>query len=446
MDVHERELLEFADIFVPRRLSQFLATERWAPRPSRPYQQTWLHDAGDGSRVRAVHVPTDSALIDYAKRLNEAVYDIAAIYDWSLSELAERVASIQADLYFVRVRDASPDGTIPLHLAADVLDSVEKLVKAAANRANNPKASGKGRTSERVKEFLEDDLRMGHTKRGSFIITVAARLQDDRTAGAPELQQDGPDQDAPPEQLAGSTPAEATSQDVAIEASSDDVAPVVDDTAASLDFSRRVMTTLSRALSITQRHLTEGDDYIGFDEAVADGMLAPVVEAVEELSAIAMGGGVEMSFQWAPSLPQQEDVPDTVAFSSEALGRAPRTLERFRRQDEGDDPIDIAGFVVALEREEGDDVDSGEVVIQADVGGSVKKVRAELSGTDYEWAVVAHRQRLPFTVNGRLGKKGNRWAVLGPVTVDTSFLQAWQRRRIEALGGDAPEDIGPPEV
>lgn len=444
MDLHEKELAEFAGTFEPRRLSQFLATQRWAPRPSRPYQQTWLHDRGDGSRVRAVHIPTDSQLVDYAKRLNEAVCEIAGIYEWSLSELAERVASIQADVYFVRVQKASPDGTIPLHLAADVLDSVEKLVKAAANRTNNPNASGKGRTSERVKEFLEDDLRMGHTKRGSFIFTVAARLQD-RRAGVSGLSQGPSEQHAPPGQVESPESAEASSQD-AVEASSGNAPLLADETEVDLDFSRRVMTTLSRALSVTQRHLAEGDDFVGFDEAVANGMLAPVVEAVEELSAVAMGGGVEMSFQWAPSLPQRENVPDRVEFTAEALARAPQTLERFRRQDVGNDPTLVAGFVVALEREEGDDVDSGEVVIQGEVDGSIKKIRAELSGTDYEWAVVAHRKHLPFTVSGQLGKKGNRWALLGPVRVDTTFLQAWQRRRIEAMGGDAPEDIGPPEV
>lgn len=445
MALHEKELTEFADIFEPRRLSQFLATQHWAPRPSRPYQETWLHQPGDGLRARAVHIPTDSELIDYDKRLNEAVYEIAEIYEWSLGELAEKVASVQADLYFVRVRNASPDGTIPLHLAADVLDSVEKLVKAAANRTNNPNTSGKGRTSERVKEFLEDDLRMGHTKRGSFIITVAARLQEHVDVPTVELQ-DVLERDAPVGQLEEDVAVEPAGDDAVTTETSSEPSSLVSIAESQLDFSRRVMTTLSRALSVTQRHLAEGDDFLGFDEAVADGMLAPVVEAVEELSAIALGGGVEMSFQWAPSLPQVEGVPDKVEFTPEALGRAPQTLERFRRQEVGDDPTEVAGFVVALEREEGDGVDSGEVVIHASVGGSSRKIRTELSGTDYEWAVVAHRKHLPFTVSGQLGKKGNRWALLAPVTVDTTYLQAWQRRRIEAMGGDAPQDIDPPEV
>jgi hypothetical protein len=78
--------------------------------------------------------------------------------------------------------------------------------------------------------------------------------------------------------------------------------------------------------------------------------------------------------------------------------------------------------------------------------GDVRKVRVDLTGVDYVWAVVAHRKHLPFTVSGQLGKKKNRWALLGNVEADTLFLQAWQRRRIESMGGDAPETIVPPEV
>lgn len=417
MDTFERELREYADVFTPRFLSQFLGVHNWTVRPPRPFMQTWLNDPGTGTRISAVHLPTDETLVDYHKRLYEAVHDIASIYDLGVAELAEQVASIRADLYFVRIQGSAADGTIPFREAGNVLDSIEKLVRAAASRTGNPTTSGRGRTSERVKDFLDEDLRMGHTKRGSFIITVAARLQHTDPI------------DQPLNVREGAMESPARQQDM-----------------PEVDFSRRVMTTLSRALSVTQRHLSHADDFIGFDEAVEDGMLAPIVEAIDELAAVTNGGGIDMSFEWAPALPQSEQVPGHIVFSPAALERAPNVVRRFERREQLPEVENIFGFVVALEREQADNIDSGEVIVQVSAGGSTRKVRVELSGTDYRWAILAHSERLPFTVSGRLGKKGNRWALIDSVVVDTTYLQAWQRARIEKMGGDASAEIDPPAL
>ncbi|WP_280293252.1 hypothetical protein [Nocardia abscessus] len=50
------------------------------------------------------------------------------------------------------------------------------MMKAAATTADDPTHSQRGRRSAVVTNFLEDDIRLGHTKRGSFVFTVVTRL------------------------------------------------------------------------------------------------------------------------------------------------------------------------------------------------------------------------------------------------------------------------------
>ncbi|WP_148284199.1 hypothetical protein [Luteimicrobium xylanilyticum] len=342
-----------------------------------------------------------------------------------MGELAERVSAIRADLFFVRIARDSADGTIPLRQASGLIDSIEKMMKAAAIVTANPLAKGTGRTSERVRNFLDDDLRMGHTKRGSFIITIAARLHDDDIGH-------GADDPGAPEREGPAAANRVTRR----EGRADE---------PTIDFSRRVMTTLSRSLAVTRRHLDHSDDFVEFEEARESGMTAPIVEAIEEIATDSGGARVDMRFSWTSALPHEGLSEEPVIFTPTAIERAPRVIERFARSAGVPANTDVVGPVIGLSRDtRAAGEEEGDVIIQADVRGSVKKVGVTLSGNDYNWAIYAHRHRLPFTVSGILGKKSGRWWLLDDVEVDASFLIARQHDRIERLGGDAPEDPAAP--
>lgn len=428
----EQSLEEFGSVLTPRGLSQFLGVQSWAMKSRRSFMETWMHVPS--GRPEYIHIPTQPTDIDFNERLAEATKEIAAIYGWSVSELAEQVAAIRADLFFVRVAQVGQDGTIPLYRASEIIDSIEKMVKAAAVVTANPRATGRGRTSERVRHFLEDDLRMGHTKRGSFIITVAARLQDQGALVLPRVEQQPGDQghvevfvEAPPPNISVSSG----------EGSGDSSEP-------ELDFTRRVMTNLNQGLDATRRHLANDRDFVGFEDARAGGMSSPLVEAIEELGESASGGSFDMSFRWTPALPQREPVAETVEFSRPMVERAPAVIERFRRAQQPDVET-VVGPVVSLSRERlANDEETGEVVVLADVDGVTKRIGMTLSGNDYAWAIYAHQNRYPFTATGLLGKKGRRWWLLDEVEPDTSFLMQRRREYIERQGGDAPDLVEPP--
>lgn len=407
---------EVADILSPASLHQFLAVQAWTLHSQASFMETWVH-ADEASRpVNIVHLPRERDSVDFERRLVEAAQEVAQAFDWSLSQLAEQVASVHADIFYVRVRSSASDGTIPLHQASATIDAIEKMVKSAAIITNNPNARGTGRTSERVSSFLSDDLRMGHTRRGSFIITVAARLQ--------ARSQDLVDPAATPERT-----------ELSIEAT----VPVDDLPTRELDFTRRVMTTLSRSLDVTSKYLRHDDDFVDLDTAEDAGMTVPIVAAIEEIARQGTSSALDLKFEWSPVLEQQPEVAREITFEPPQVEKIPATIERMKRTTEPSDVLDVVGPVVSLSREQGGSADAGEVHVLADVDGYTRKIGIDLTGVAYDWAIYAHRHHLPFSVSGVLDKVSNRWRIVDRLTVNTEFLQRYQADRIERLTGERPE-------
>lgn len=380
------DLNEYGEILTHANLAQFLATQEWALRGDYNHDQVWL-PSQPGERVVPVLLPREPTFSDYTRRLQEAVHDIAQAFGWRIAELAEQVAAIHADLFFVRVDQSSADGTIPFHQAANLLDGIEQMVRSAALTAYNPASGGRGgRVPTVVKDFMNDDLRMGHTKKGSFIITVAARL----------------------ETSAADTSAPAT------------------DIGSKASFTRQVMTQLAQSVEATRKFTQRGDDFVDLEQALQIGMRLPLVRALHDMGD---GDGVralDMSFEWAASEPQLEGVPERVVLQRETIDLLPAVEKRLLRRFEPA-TITVVGPVTELKRsnaESGETDDThGEIVVRGDVNGRLSRITVPLSGDDYDWAIQAHRRRLPFTVSGELGRKGNSWRLDEPIAVDHSFLE-----------------------
>ena len=389
----------FSEVITGPNLAQFLAVKNWTCQADRTVDQVWTPPSAEGERIRPVLVPREPSFVDYEKRLLEASEAIASRYGWHISELAQEVAAIRADLFFLRVNQDSMDGTIPLGQAASLLENIDVMVRSAAVTTHNPQSSGRGQLPAIVRQFMADDLRMGHTKRGSFIITVAARLDIDDT----------------------SQPRESTTPDAA-ERVSDDEEAVEPPRIAS--FTRQVMTTLARSLVAVREQATGGELSESLDAAAERGMRLPIVRALEGIVAGDGLQSVDMTFEWAASEPQLEELPTSVVVDRPVIDALPDLEQRLTRAHV---PIreTIVGPVAELKRSDDQPEvgESGEIVVSAEVEGRVRRVTIPLAGNDYDWAIRAHRARLPFTATGELGKRGNIWRLMEPIEVDRSFLE-----------------------
>lgn len=401
-----------------RTLNSFLADRHWAVHSTAKGSRTWVQDSGEGESLRVVRVPVDRSLVDYERMLWEAAQAVANYYHVNLAELSELAASVNSDLFYVRVDKDSRDGTIPLKQAKALLESIEKMVRGAAVATHSPWSSGRGKTSAAVKDFLESDVRMGHTKPGSFIITIAARLQQEELRLEHELV-DPPQPNSP----------EPAPEDQAVHSE-----PVI-------DFSRRVMTTLSQSLDASRRHLASDETYIGLDTAQAGGMSHALIEAIETIGSAEGVSQVDLTFDWADSLPQDENVPNAISFSREEIAKIPRVRERLATAESLVQQR-VIGPVVELKRglQRADEEDEGDVVISAEILGRVRRVTVSLSGSDYDWAIYAHQKHLPFIVSGELSKKNQSWWITRVDRVDTRELARFAKEGSLAYLSEDPQE------
>jgi hypothetical protein len=386
---------EYAEVLDDAALAQFLGAHDWTIQQDRDYRQVWTHPVSGSERPFIIQLPRNGSLIDYDRRLSEAIAAASDFYDWSVANLAEAVSSVRADLFFLRVDQSSSDGTIPLRQASSLLENLDSMVRSAALVAHSPVSTGRAsRMPEYVKDFLNDDVRMGHTKRGSFIITVAARIGRQQ-----EVQPDS----RPTKGQADNPPSAIGS------------------------YTRRVMTTLARGIQATKTASQEDATGDELEAAMEGGMRLPLVKALREIGEAEGLRGVSMNFEWSTVEPMTDEVPDEIEIQRDDLRSLDSIEVRLSKRVEPRNET-LVGPITELKRPDVAAIDdptdlSGEVVILADIGGMNRRVTVPLHGEDYDWAIRAHRERLPFTVSGVLEKRGRSWVLTGHIQADTQFLQ-----------------------
>ncbi|MEU7479390.1 hypothetical protein AB0A63_25610 [Lentzea sp. NPDC042327] len=370
---------ELAESLHPLAVQQYLAANDWQLEAQVPdVRQIWrLHD-----RAR-VMLPLATDFVDFAQRFRDTLRSLATVYDWDPQRLAERITVTRADLFFVRFDQIMIDGTLPFKQAERTLDGLFKMMKAAATSADDPTHSHRGRRSSTVNDFLDDDIRLGHTKRGSFVFTVVTRLGDP----LPD-HEDGPEG----------------------------------------PFQRRVMETLATGLHAA-RDLSLSWNPGAVERAAEQGLSANLVESLQDLTESDTLRELDLSFDWAASAPPPEVPSSRIVINRDAIAGLPRVREHLVRREEPPSTETLVGQVRSLTREEssGDDQEETTIVLSAEVRGRTRKIHIPLSGDDYGWAIFTHTNGLPFTVTGNLAFERGAWRLTGPVAVDSSFLRHRQR-------------------
>lgn len=390
----ESSLLELTRSLTPAAVSQFLASQSWELETRDDQIKEIWRVPDHGPRAARIMLPLATDYVDFRERFYDALRAIGRLNDWDADSLYEHIIAAKSDLLYIRLDQAMADGTIPFRQAEATIASIFRMMKAAATTTADPSHSHRGRRSAAVTEFLDKDVRLGHTKRGSFVFTVVSRLDDDESPSSVDAQMDA---------IAGIPP-----------------------------FQRRVMETLARGLQTTNR-LAHGQAREALADPAAWGVSANLVEALEEMAQPEGLRALDLSFAWAPGESAPDVGPEPIRLEHEVFPELARVKERLVRQEEPPHRETLVGPVKSLTREEGSQEDeTGVVVILADVHGRTRNVHLTLSGTDHDWAIRAYRRKLPLTVTGDLAYERHAWRMQGDVELDTSFLR-------HTLGED-PED------
>ncbi|WP_436777776.1 hypothetical protein [Yinghuangia sp. YIM S09857] len=376
---------EAASSLTPAAVAQFLAAHDWQleARQDR-VKEIWRLPSGSGHPAVRLMLPLATEYIDYLARFTDTLTELGHIHDWDAGQLIERVAATRADLVHVRLDQPMTDGTIPFQQADNTLQALYKLLKAAATSAAAPGHSHRGRRPAVVSDFLDESVRLGHTKRGSFVFTVVTRLgepvPDDQTVVAP----------------------------------------------SSAPFARLVMATMAQGLETTRR-LTREWDEAALATAAEQGLSAGLVEAVEDMTQPEELRSLDLSFDWAAGQSRPDVGLEPIVLDRDVKAGLSRVREKLIRREEPPRREILMGLVKSITREDAQTGNRDErvatVVLFAEVGGRMRNVHVTVVGRDHEWAVMAYQINAPLTVSGDLVFERRAWRLTGHVEVDPSFLE-----------------------
>ncbi|MGW5439224.1 hypothetical protein [Nocardia asteroides] len=423
----------YDELVDPRSLSNFLAANQWAKlEENLNLWEVWRAPDELHLKPRTVVVPLDRELEDFSLRMGETVSALLGAYQLRPRTLVDRIVSLRADVFYVRIDQESTDGTIPLKQAQRTLESIATMVRAAATTVVSPGHTHKGRRPALVEDFVSDDLRLGHTKRGSFIVTVAARhdfnVDSQRAQSLGREVENVHESDQATDIISDERPP-FDRPEIGVERERDAIVPLA----------RRVMVTLSNGLSGAQKLADISSDRSQFaddtewpTDAESSGLSLELADALQRLTDESGLRSLSIDFDWAESIDPPPNVRDQIVFNRQHIEALPRVADRLRRLEE-DQNVDLIGPVIALSRRLKDlKSPIGDVTILAQVDDVPRKVVAELTGADYDLAIQAYRNNLPIAISGILVKRRS-WQLEGTVRLDremvTELLGMSSRRR-----------------
>lgn len=362
----------------PRMVEKFLALTGWNKEEERAdVSQLWINH----ERNAQIFLPLDDTYRDFGARFSEALRGISIIHQLRGEALGLEIMSAGSDILLLRADQATVDGTIPLLEAQRLLDGAQKLVTSAACTTINPRASIKGRRPNRVNDFVEDSVRMGHTLRGSFALSIFATI-DERSEGG-----------------ASDTKAEAAEK-------------------RPRPFARQVFSNLASALNASNG-LLRNDQWSqeSLNIAVKSGVSAELLESLEEMAKNGGFRSLDMRFKWSPLEPttESEVTFERTTIHREAIDRAEPIVESLKRKALTK-PTSMIGHVTRLERDPYDK--TGIAVIEGVFNVpeiTSRTLRVPLAGGQYRAAIRAHSQRFPVVVEGVIEKSGRSYETIGRV-------------------------------
>jgi hypothetical protein len=397
MTVADADYRDIAGSLPPAAVSQYLAAtgdwtletrqdgirEIWrlsAPPRSRDSEMARTHIRG------RIMLPLATDFVDFGQHFRDALSALATINDWTPLQLEREILATRADLLVVRLDQDQAVDSIPLRQAETTVEAILKMLRAAAltTAAPNQRFRG-GRLPAQVSAFLEDEVRLGHTQRGSFVFTVVARL-------------DGPSGLAEPRQ--GPAGAGHAGQ-----------------------FSRRVMETLALGIQ-TARDLAEGRTADALSDPAEWGLSAALVESLEHITEATGLRSVDLAFEWAVAESRPQIGTEPVRLEHAILGELARVREELLQREEPVRRETLTGTVVSLSREEdsfsGDEAAS--IIISAEVRGRWRNVHLILTGRQHDLAIQAYRLQLPIVITGDLIYARRTWRLEGNVELDEGTL------------------------
>lgn len=334
-------------------LATYLAANGWVSEPSSsPFAKIWYRPNQSNDTTDLI-VPTQDDVADFRVRTSEIFRSLQKIESRPEELIARDVILSSCDVVRLRRPVASDrEDSIPLKDGAELIRNALKMMISAACSTVSPRPVIPARRPALANDYI-NNIRMGHTERGSYVLTIISKVAPQLTQGAPNLLE-----------------------------------------YLECPFPRKVTQSLCRSLTAIKeasQQVANSDDFTPFLERVNDGITASLCEAIKDMVTSEAGEGeIGVSVSWAPSAPIEGESRQGFEFQPSIAPILSRAAV-FLRQSEPQEDIFLTGVVVGLHREEGNE--DGRVTITCVIDGSVKQLQVQLGANDYSTAIDAHSSR-----------------------------------------------------
>jgi hypothetical protein len=341
----------------------FLVRRGW----SRQRVETTLPVEFWGSGRNEVMVPVNPAASDFARRWLDLLRDLSGAFETPLAEVSQELWTAGYDVLEVRAAHGSERNyTIALTDAVDLLTNVRSMVVAASCSTIDRRAyHGKSRPKAALDEARV--VRMGQTKRGSYVIPILSPVAD------PEVSaRDAEDLNLLPE----------------IEREL---------------YPRRVMRTLATSLSALHS-LGVNAGSVPSVPILAEAVSRAGVSA--ELSASVAGmleardvAGLDFGLRWSLLVPTPSTGDIALGFPKASAAPLREITDRLRDAVRVRERI-VYGRVTQTARDE--DETEGVVTVRALVGTRARPIRVRLNEDDFHVATLAIDEKRRIVMSGSL--------------------------------------------
>jgi hypothetical protein len=316
---------------------------------------------------REVMVPINPDAPDFARRVSDLIGDLGSALEQPVERIGTQLATAGYDVLEISAQRAqSHDYTLALADGVDLLTNVRTMVVAAGcSTLDRRSYHGKSRPKAALNQARV--IRMGQTRRGSYVIPILSPVAD---AGV----------------------AERDAEDLNL----------LPDIEREL-FPRRVMRTLAGALK-TLHELGVERDSMPPVSTLTEAVVTSGVSAELSGSIVGMLSGREVSdigfgLRWSFLVSEPRSGQLVLDFPKDAIGPLSEITDKLRDDVRVNERI-VYGRVTATERDE--DEDEGSVTVRALVGTRARPIRVRLGVDDFHLATLAIDQKRRIVMSGDL--------------------------------------------
>jgi hypothetical protein len=353
------------DAVRPSDVQQYLRHRGWSPgREPRGDVAEFVRPLGETSLK--VRVLLDPDFSDYALRMAELIDVLSRHEQRPFMEILDDLLNPPGDrIRFRLFSESTRSGSIPLDDSIRLRQAAKQLFLAAAHSALKPQRHF-ARLSQAPALELMQECRETQTQRGSYVTSLLVP-----------------------------------------------VTPSVGDVELEDPYARRVTQMLMGALVETARSVESGEPRTLLERASA-GVSSNFLAALAELRPGGERSFVQIDVGWSRARPAPRVERSMVKFEQGVFGmfgEAARSL----RETSSVVGLEVEGFVIRLERPEGDAESPGEVVIATELEGyGSARLHVRLAPPVYSQAADAHRDGRRVRVLGTLAKTGRRFELREP--------------------------------